>query len=145
MTPSLIIAGVDVSIISWLTFDQNIEPISGSSVRRMTNGAAFKMAGWRKHRFSLSASGWVPAPLLAVDYDSPFEVELPLPVALNAAESLPTGWTSRAAPWVETTVTDQAGNSVRLVYPKITVIAEPPRQRHGLDGSPSWELVCEEF
>lgn len=145
MIPSLIINGISLSIVSWLDFNQSVEPISGASVRRMTNGAAFKMAGWQKHRVSLSASGWVPAPLLAIDYNAPFVIELPLPVTLNSGESLPAGWTSRAAPWDEKTKTDQAGVSVRVVYPKMTVIAEPPRMGHGLAGTPSWELVCEEI
>ena len=145
MNPSLVIAGISVSVVSWLDFDQSIEPISGSSVRRMTHGAAFKMAGWRKYRITFSGSGWVPAPLLAVNYDSSFVIELPLPVTLNSGESLPSGWTSRSAPWAEVTKTDQVGNSVRVVYPKMTVIAEPPRMGHNLSGNPSWELVCEDI
>jgi hypothetical protein len=144
MTPSLIIGGVNVSVVSWLDFNQSIEPISGASVRRMTNGAAFKMGQWRKYRISLSASGWVPPPLLAVNYDASFVIELPFPVSLNTAESLPSGWSSRSSPWTEKTITDQDGKSVRIVYPKMTVIAEAPSQRIGMDGVPSWEFVCED-
>lgn len=143
-SPSMVINGITVSVVAWLDFDQSLEPISGASVRRMTSGAAFKMSGWRKYRITLSGSGWVPAPLLAINYDASFVIELPLPVTLNAAESLPSGWTSRSAPWGEVTKTDQEGVSVRVVYPKMTVIAEPPRMGHNLSGNPSWELVCEE-
>ena len=144
MNPSLIIAGVELSVIAMLNFDQSIVPISGSSVRRMSSGAAFKMSGWRKHRITFSASGWVPPPLIAVDYNAPFVIELAQPVALVTGQSLPSGWPSRLTPWAETTITDQAGESVRLVYPVLTVIADPPQLRHGFDAVPSWELVCEE-
>lgn len=143
MQPTLIIGGVELSVIGWLDYEQSIEPISGSSVRRMANGAAFKSTHYRKHRISISAGGWIPVALNGIDYDAPFEIELPMPVALNVGETLPAGWSSRAAPFAEHPVTDQAGQSVRYVYPKITVIAEPPSQRNGR-GSPSWELVCEE-
>lgn len=141
--PTLIIAGVELSIISWLDFDQKIEPISGSASRRMGGGALFKMTHYRKHRISLSASGWVPPALWGVDYDAPFEIELPRPLSLNPADALPPGWSARAAPWDEVEVTDQAGYVHRLILPKLTVMAEPPAQSHpGSD--PSWELVCEE-
>jgi len=144
MTPTLKIAGIELSIIAWLDFDQAIEPISGSSVRRMANGGAYKLSHWRKYRVSISAGGWIPPALFAINYDAPFEIELPLPIALNAAELLPAGWTTRAAPWGEHTVTDQDGNTVRYVYPKFTVIAEPPSQSNGHAAAQSWELVCEQ-
>ena len=140
-TPSLKIATKEITVVSWLDFNQTIEPIGGTSMRRMANGAAFKLTHWRKHRISLSGSGWIPAPLLAVNYDASFEIELPYPVTLLAAETLPTGWSQRSAPWAETTITDQAGFSLRVVYVKMTVYAEPPSQSIG--GDPSWELVCE--
>lgn len=145
MTPSLKIAGIDLSIIGWLDYDQQIAPIGGTSVRRMASGAAFKMSRWRKYRVSISATGWIPPALLGIDYDVPFEIELPLPVALNAAETLPAGWSPRTAPWGEHVVIDQAGKSVRYVYPKMTVVAEPPSQGHSHGGTPSWELICEEI
>lgn len=143
-TPTMIIAGVNVSFVSWLDFDQTIEPISGSEVRRMASGAAFKMSGWTKYRITLSGSGWIPAPLLAVNYNASFTLELPAPITLNSAEALPSGWSQRSSPWAETTVTDQGGNSVRVVFVKMTVIADPPRLVHNNSGNPSWELVCED-
>lgn len=143
MTPSLKIAGIDISIISWLDFDQSIEPIGGSDFRRMAGGNGFKTTHWGKHRISLSGSGWVPAALNAVDYAAPFEIELPQAMTFNAGEALPAGWTSRAAPWGEKTVTDGAGHSVRYVYPKMTVFSEGPKQTNGNTANPSWELVCE--
>lgn len=143
MTTSLKIAGIDVSLIARLDFDQRLEAFGGSTVRRMANGAAFKTSHWRKYRISLSAGGWVPPALNAIDYDAPFEVELPLPIALNTGETLPAGFSARVSPWAEHPVTDQAGNAVRYVYVKATVIAEPPSQSNGNGASPSWELVME--
>lgn len=144
MTPSLKIAGIEVSLAARLQFDQQLAPIGGSTVRRMANGAAFKITHWRKWRISISAGGWVPPALNAINYDAPFEVELPFPLALNTAEALPAGFTARLAPWAEHPFTDHAGNAVRYVYVKATVIAEPPSQSNGNDVSPSWELTMEQ-
>lgn len=144
MSASLNIAGIELSVIAWLDFDQSIDPIGGSSVRRMADGAAFKTTHWRKYRVSLSASGWIPPALLAVDYDQPFVIALPHPVALNPGEGLPPGWVARTAPWGERTVTDQDGNAVRYVWFSLTVISDGPKQSNGNSASPSWELVCEQ-
>lgn len=141
MLPSLKIAGIDISVVAWLNLDQRIEPFGGNSTRRMASGGALKMSRWRKYRISLSASGWIPPALNAIDYNAPFEIELPKPISLNSAETLPPGFTSRAAPWAELSVTDQAGETQRHVFVKATVIAEPPAQSYGSD--PSWDLVCE--
>ena len=62
-----------------------------------------------------------------------------------------TGWrpaadmsvTVSCSPWGETSVTDERGVTVRLLYPVLTVMSEPPRLITGGSG-PSWELVCEE-
>jgi len=141
---SLKIGGIDLSIIGWLDYSQNIEPIGGSKFFRMASGAGYKLSHWRKYRISISAGGWIPPALLAVNYDAPLVLELPLPVGLNAAETLPAGWTARSAPWAEQTVIDQAGVSTRMVYVKMDVFAEPPRQSNDLSGSKSWEMVFEQ-
>lgn len=141
--PTLVIAGINVPIMSWLEYEQTIDPIGGSTPRRMANGAALKLSHWRKWRVSISAGGWIPSVLNAIDYDQPFEIELPMPVGLRTGEALPPGWVARAAPYVEHTVVDRDGNSTRYVYIKMTVIAEPPSQRHGRTRSRSWNLTCE--
>lgn len=141
--PSLKIAGRDLSIISFLDFDQRIEGIGGSSVRRMANGAAIKLTHYRKHRITLSAGGWVPPQLSGINYDAPFEIELPKPVALVLGDSLPAGWSQRAAPWDAFTMIDQAGVSTRCVYVKMTVMADEPVQSIDGQNNRQWELVCE--
>lgn len=143
-TPSLKIAGLEVSLIAMLDYDHQIDVIEGATPRRMAGGALFKMSAWRKHRITISAGGWVPVALNAVNYTAPFEVELPMPVALRAGETLPDGWSSRAAPWAEHSVTDQAGQTVRYVYPKLTVFSSGPVQRNGFSTNPSWEITLEQ-
>ncbi len=143
--PSLKIGGISLSIVGWLDYDQNIDPVGGSSFLRMANGAGYKLSHWRKYKISISAGGWIPPALFGVNYDAPLTLELPLPIGLNAAETLPPGWTARSAPWTETTVTDQAGNSIRMVYVKMDVLAEPPRQSNGNNGDKSWEMSFEQI
>lgn len=143
MTPSLKIAGREISIASWLDLDISIEPIGGQSVRRLANGSAFKMSQWQKHRITLSGSGWVPAELLGIDFEGTFEIELPFPEAFATGDTLPSGWSSRSAPYGEYSYTDQAGNVCRMIYPKMTVVSEGPRKTINSGVTPSWELVCE--
>lgn len=143
-TPSLKIGGIDISIIGWLDYDQQIEPIGGSTLLRMASGAGYKLGHWRKYRISISAGGWIPPALFGVDFDAPIALELPHPIALNASEALPAGWSTRASPWSEVTVTDQNGRSSRMVYVKLDVYAEPPRQSTGHSGNKSWQMVFEQ-
>lgn len=141
---SLKIAGREISIISWLDFDQKIDPIGGASVRRLASGSAFKLTHWQKYRVSISCGGWIPAPLLGIDYSQPFEIELPLPVSLLPGETLPAGWSSRDAPWGEREVVDQANQSVRLLFVRMAVVAEPPRQSHNQSSAPAWDMTFEQ-
>ena len=142
-TPSLIIGGVEISIISMLNFDQQITPISSAKTRRMATGSAFKMSRWTRHKISLSASGWIPAPINSIDYSQPFVIELPIPEAFNVGDVLPAGWSPREAPYGEYSTTDQAGKTVRMVYLKMTVFSDGPTKRNSNAADPSWELVCE--
>lgn len=139
MSDVLKIAGRTISVAAMLDYDQQIEPIGGSETRRKANGAAFKMSRWTKHRISLSGAGWIPAPLVGINYAASFELELAKPEAFAVGESLPAGWSVVS----ESTVTDAAGNSARLVYPKMTVVSDGARLTNNNAASPSWELVCE--
>ena len=139
MTDVLKIAGRMISVAAMLDYDQSIEPIGGSETRRMANGAAYKMTHWGKHRISISGSGWIPAPLVGINYAAPFEIELAKPEAFAVGESLPAGWSVVS----ESTVTDAAGNSARLVYPKMTVVSDGARMTNNNAANPSWELSCE--
>lgn len=142
--PSLIVAGKSLSIMSRLDCEQRIEPIGGSTTRRLSNGAAFKMSHWAKSRIVLSGSGWFPAALRGIDYTQPFEIELPYPEALAVGEGLPPGFSARGAPWDERSVTDKFGQAVRLVYLKTMVISDGPSSSGGSSGNYSWELTLEQ-
>lgn len=141
--PPLIVAGIELPLRARLDFTQTFEPVGGASSRRMASGALFKMRQWQRWRTTISGAGWVPPQLLGIDYDQPYTLECAAALALAVGEDLPPNWTQRAAPWGETTFTDEIGVSVRLFYPILTVMSDPPRLIHG-DGGPSWELVCEE-
>lgn len=142
--PPLIIAGREISVIAHLDFDQTWELVDGGrSAMRMASGALHRQLLWERWRTTLSGSGWIPAPLLSIDYSGPFTLESVCPVALQGGDPLPAGWSSRAAPWDEVAVIDQDGRTVRLVYPVLTVVAEPPRLTHGNGNTPGWQLVCE--
>ena len=143
MNPTLIIGGVALSTISWLNFDQKIEEIGGSTTRRFANGRAYKLTRWKKHRITLSASGWVPPALWGVNYDQAFMIELPMPLLLNPAENLPDDFEPREVPFDERPVVDQSGASGRYVFIKAMVIGERPSESSDGDGNKSWEMTCE--
>ncbi len=142
--PPLIIAGIELPQRARLDFSQTFEAIGGRSARRMASGALFRMSNWQRWKTTISAGGWVPPQLLGIDYDQPYTIECVEPLSLAVGESLPPTWGSRTSPWAETTLTDEEGVSVRLFYPILTVMSDPPRLIHGSSG-PSWELVCEEI
>ena len=141
--PSLIIAGIELPQRARLDLTQTFEPIGGRSARRMASGALFRMSHWQRWKTTISGGGWVPPQLLGIDYDQPYTIESVTPLSLAVGEPLPPNWGSRAAPWDEKTVTDERGVQVRLFFPILTVMSDPPRLITGGSG-PSWELVCEE-
>ena len=145
MTPSLIIAGREVSLVSILDYQQQISPIVGGTRRRLANGALFAVNHYRKLKITISGRGWVPPAIAAVNYDGAFEVELPQPMALKTGDTLPAGVTSRAAPWAEHTVVDQAAVSTRYVYPKLIVMSDGPTFSGDSSAEFSWELVLEQI
>lgn len=142
--PPLIIAGIELPQRARLDLSQTFEPIGGRSSRRMASGALFRMSHWQRWRTTISGGGWVPPQLLGIDYDQPYTIQCVTTLALAVGESLPPTWAQRSSPWGETSVTDERGVTVRLFYPILTVMSDPPRLISGGSG-PSWELVCEEL
>lgn len=51
-----------------------ITPIGGSTVHRLSNGSAVKQTVWTRRRVQLSATGWVPPALDAIDWSQPVAV-----------------------------------------------------------------------
>lgn len=141
-TPTLIIAGMHVPIMARLKVQQTFEPLGGSTRRRMGSGALFSMTAWRRWKTTISGSGWIPAPLLGINFDEPYEIHSVAPLAFLLGAPLPPGWSSRLD-YPETQFTGPDDVTVRLIYPILTVKSDPPRLIPG--SSPSWELVCEEI
>lgn len=141
MAGVLIIAGRTISVASWLDFDQSVEVISGSILHRMANGAGMPIDGWRKHKITLSGSGWTPAALIGINYSAAIEVTLPTPFAFAVGEPLPAGWTLVS----ETTGPDVTGADVRLVLVRLTAFTTGPRLSNNNASNPGWELVLEEM
>lgn len=141
--PPLIIAGIELPQRARLDLSQTFEPIGGRSSRRMASGALFRMSHWQRWRTTISGGGWVPPQLLGIDYDQPYTIQCVTTLALAVGEALPPTWAQRSSPWGEKSVTDELGITVRLFYPILTVMSDPPRLITGGSG-PSWELVCEE-
>ena len=62
---------------------QSYEPIGGSAVRRLSQGAAVKMTHWRKTRTSASGTGWLDPGLELLDYSQPLELLCVKPRAID--------------------------------------------------------------
>ncbi len=53
---------------------QSYEPLGGSSVLRLSLGAAVKLSHWHKTRITASGTGWLDPGLDALDYGQPLEL-----------------------------------------------------------------------
>lgn len=51
-----------------------ISPLGGSTVHRLSDGRAVKQTVWQKRRVTLSATGWIPPALDAIDWRSPVTI-----------------------------------------------------------------------
>lgn len=139
--PTLIIAGITLPLESRLAIQQTLSPLGGSTRQRMQSGALFSMTHWRKWAISLAGSGWVPAPLLSVDYSQPYQIHCIEPMAFRVGEALPPGWSARTD-FPEAQFTGADGIATRLLYPILTVMSDPPELVPGRD--PTWKLNAEE-
>lgn len=141
MSPSLIINGIIIPVRSRLDMQQTLEPVGGASRRRLANGGLFLMQRWRKWRTTIKCAGWIPAPLLTMDFSLPYEIHCVKPVTLLPGETLPNGWRERTD-FVPADALDEQAGTLRMVYPIITVLSDPPT--FGLGTDPSWDLNAEE-
>lgn len=62
---------------------QSYEPIGGSAVLRLSQGAGVKMTHWRRTRISASGSGWLDPGLESLDYSQPLELLCVKPRAID--------------------------------------------------------------
>lgn len=164
------LGGIVVPIHSALDLQQSVEPIGGASLLRLGQGAAVKQTTWRKRRVTLSASGWCPPGLDALNWDSPLTLKCGLPESITTATTaatLPAGRRSDAGyepfarahlagEWRDTPVVI-AGNAATITavsgaiayqvwyWPVFVVYVEPPVTSFDQGSAQaSWELVCEE-
>ncbi len=163
------LGGVVVPIEALLDFEQSYEPFGGSTVLRMMDGTAVKQQAWRKTRTQLSASGWVPLGLDALDFSAPLVLKCAKPVAISSASNvitLPAGRRSDFAPLGFAIAADRTlvetscglvGNvatlgivagavGYRALYvPQLTVVTDGPQERASLTRAEhSWDMTCEE-
>lgn len=149
---------------------QRDEWFGGTARLRMANGDGLQQTTWRKLRIVISASGWMPPGLRALDYDQPLVLKCGAPVAITSGATvielpaarrtdagyLPFARAHTARGDVDTAVSvagntatctavaDAIGYSV-LYYPQITVLADPPAASYDTSGAASsWEITCEE-
>ena len=57
-----------------LDLQLQISPLGGSTVHRLSDGRAVKQTVWQKRRITLSATGWIPPALDAIDWRSPVTI-----------------------------------------------------------------------
>ena len=164
------LGGIVVPIHAALDLQQRIEPIGGSTLLRLGQGAAVKQTTWRKRRVTLSASGWCPPGLDALNWDAPLTLKCGLPESITtatASATLPAARRTDAAPYgfavdaiglLRPVAVSLAGNTATLAvwagavsyqvlyYPLLTVRA-PAGVRVEYDAAGAaagWELVFEE-
>lgn len=71
--PRIVLGGVPI-VLHAGTPTERIEPIGGSTVLRMSDGAAIKQQHWERLAGSIGAEGWMPPGLSGLDYSGPLEL-----------------------------------------------------------------------
>lgn len=69
------INGQAVDDLAQLDLSVQIESIGGSTLHRLSDGSAVKQTVWQKRQLTISASGWLPAALDALDASAPITVD----------------------------------------------------------------------
>lgn len=102
MKAPLIIGGIPLPTHAGLQ-RQEYEPLGGSTLLRMANGAGKKRTHWSKLRTTISGSGWLPLALGSLDYSQPIEIACVHPRSMSSASSqvfaLPSNRRRDVAPW----------------------------------------------
>ncbi|TVO53859.1 hypothetical protein [Denitromonas halophila] len=166
------LGGIVVPFRAALGYEQQIEPIGASSLRRTINGSAIKQTAWAgKLRVTLSGDGWSPLGLDDLDYALPMTLKCHMPIARRSqspAITLPTTRRSDAgyAPFaraslaggaeVETAVSlvgdvatcTAVGGAISYAvwyWPQLVGFAEPPTTTGSAGpGEFGWQIVFEE-
>jgi hypothetical protein len=167
--PLFELGAVQVPLAASLGLQQSYEPLGGYTLLRLMSGAAVKQQHWLKLRTNISADGWIPDALQALDYSASMTLKCVAPRAVVSASNtivLPAARRSDAAPFgfavmADGSLRDTPGSlaadtltlavvsgAIRYVahyYPQLTVFAEPPSTRFDVAGaSAGWVLTAEE-
>ncbi|SDJ61449.1 hypothetical protein [Pseudomonas indica] len=148
--------------------DESAQPIGGSTVLRLSDGAGVKMTHWRKESGSISGSGWMPPGLAGLDYNQPLELRstqtesivgtatsytltsTPRPDVTPWAEALVgKDWVLAAASTVDgvMSITPVAGASLYRAcwLPVYSVFAEPAQRSLSVSNNAhGWSITWEE-
>lgn len=141
MSPYLIIGGNVIPVRARLDLSQRLEPLAGETRRRLADGSLFSMSRWGRWRTTIQGGGWIPTPLLLMDFSQQYEIHCVQPVSIPLGEQLPERWRERTD-IPSTKIFDEHGGVFRLVYPILTVRSGPPVYLLGINST--WELSAEE-
>ncbi|WP_312139910.1 hypothetical protein [Stutzerimonas nitrititolerans] len=165
--PHIMLGGVPIVLHAGAP-EESIGPIGGSTVLRMSDGAAVKMQHWQRSSGSISGSGWMPPGLAGLDYSQPLELRstktvghvgegleftllcTPRPDVAPWAQALVGEDWVRAACAVDgsgVTVTPVAGASLYQVcyMPVFSVFAEAPSETQSAGSAThGWTITWEE-
>lgn len=166
--PQLKVGGIAVTLNDF-PVSQSYEPLTGSQLQRMANGAAFKQEHWRKLKTTITGRGWLNPDLAGIDWSASVVIDCIAPRAIHSATTgatLPTARRSDAAPYAfahvngekvatpcsvvgdaatATAVTGATGYSFNY-FPSLTCYCDgpSPEQLDQQAGEFSWQLVAEE-
>lgn len=163
--PRIILGGVPIVLHAGAPAE-SIEAIGGSTVLRMSDGAAIKQQHWERLAGSISAEGWMPPGLSGLDYSGPLElrstqvqniVDPGLVFELTSTprpDIAPWGqalvgdqWVPTACAYADGVATLTAVNGATLYQacwmPVLSVFASRPTQSQG-GGGHGWSISWEE-
>lgn len=149
--------------------EQTFEPIGGSALHRMLNGAAVKQTHWRKLKTRISGSGWAPPGLAGLDYNAALLLKsvaaralqavgnvvtvpaarrtdtgyAPIGYAVVAGRTIPTPLALAGDTATLTAVSGAQGYGV-WYWPQFTVYAEFNDSARSMGASWSWSIEAEE-
>jgi hypothetical protein len=169
IAPMLKIGAVEIALQTFPVV-QEYRPVTGETLHRMANGAAFKQQHWRKVGISISGDGWAPPALAGVDWALPVEISCVTPMAIGSnttAATLPAARRGDISPSVyavavvngevvntpvsvvgnvaTATAVSGASSYQFWYYPKLTCYSGGPTEALNVPGASfTWSLEAEE-
>ncbi|WP_324730970.1 hypothetical protein [Pseudomonas paeninsulae] len=165
--PQLMLGGVPIVLHAGAPVLSD-DPIGAEHLHRMSDGAGIKATLWERAAGSISAQGWMPPGLGALDYSQPLEfrsTQVDNMISADLVFTLPSTPRPDQAPWAfalvgdewlpaacstvdgEVTVTAVTGASLYQVawMPVYSVFASRPARGYDSGaGAHSWSMAWEE-